>query len=87
VDVAIAGGGPAGLAAAAALHAADAALRVHVFEKSDLRARGAAVMVGANGLMALDAIDSSIVARLMDKAVNLKGAGAHAQAQKMKQEL
>ncbi len=43
VDVAIAGAGPAGLACAAALLRADPKLTVRLFERGDLRARGAAV--------------------------------------------
>lgn len=73
------GGGPAGLAAAAAIRKADPSLRVHVFEKTDMRARGAAVLVGANGLMALNAIDSSITNRLITQAITLEGAGEQQQ--------
>lgn len=53
VDVAIAGAGPAGLACAAALRRADPSLRVMLFEKTRMTGRGAAILVGVNGLKAL----------------------------------
>ena len=75
VDVAVVGAGPAGLAAAAALHMADPALKVHVFEKTNMTARGAAVLVGVNGLKALDAIGGGILDRLLAGATKLEGSG------------
>eukprot|EP00775_Hariotina_reticulata_P007829 gene7829-8026_t len=73
VDVAIAGGGPAGLAAAVALHKADPSLSIRVFEKTNMNARGAAVMVGVNGLLALNAIDPQLPEFLLRKAIRLEG--------------
>lgn len=75
VDVAVVGAGPAGLAAAAALRIADPSLRVHVFEKTNMTARGAAVLVGVNGLLALEAIGGGMVDKLLDKAITLEGSG------------
>jgi hypothetical protein len=37
--------------------------------------RGAAVLVGVNGLLALEAIDPSLVQGLLDKAITLEGSG------------
>jgi hypothetical protein len=76
VDVAIAGAGPAGLAAAAALRRADPSLTVHLFERGSMDARGAAILVGVNGLKALHAIDPTLVDRLLAKAIRLEGSGA-----------
>lgn len=74
-DVAIAGAGPAGLAAAAALRRANPNLDVRLFERSNMGARGAAVLVGVNGLLALEAIDKSLVDALLAKAIALDGSG------------
>lgn len=75
VDVAVVGAGPAGLAAAAALHIAKPSLRIHVFEKTSMTARGAAVLVGVNGLKALEAIGGEILERLLAGATKLDGSG------------
>jgi 2-polyprenyl-6-methoxyphenol hydroxylase-like FAD-dependent oxidoreductase len=75
VDVAIAGGGPAGLAAAVALQRADPSMSIHVFERTNMNARGAAVMVGVNGLLALNAIDPQLPKSLLSKAIRLEGSG------------
>jgi 2-polyprenyl-6-methoxyphenol hydroxylase-like FAD-dependent oxidoreductase len=75
VDVAIAGAGPAGLACAAALRRADPSLRVQLFEKTRLTGRGAAILVGINGLKALKAIDPAMLDDLLSKAIKLEGSG------------
>jgi 2-polyprenyl-6-methoxyphenol hydroxylase-like FAD-dependent oxidoreductase len=71
-DVAIAGGGPAGLAAAAALRAACPELRIKVFEKTEMTARGAAVLVGVNGLKALQAIDPTLLQNMQSRSIQLQ---------------
>ncbi|GBF88144.1 FAD NAD(P)-binding domain-containing protein [Raphidocelis subcapitata] len=73
LDVAIAGAGPAGLAAAAALRRADPSLRVGLFERTPMTARGAGVLVGVNGLLALNAINPAIVEGLLARAIKLEG--------------
>jgi ribulose 1,5-bisphosphate synthetase/thiazole synthase len=76
VDVAVVGGGPAGLAAAAALQVATAGRSsVHVFERSAMKARGAAIVVGVNGLKALHAISPALLDTLLANAIQLEGAG------------
>lgn len=75
VDVAVVGAGPAGLAAAAALHIANPSLSIHVFEKTNMTARGAAVLVGVNGLKALEAIGGGILDRMLAGATRLEGSG------------
>ena len=72
IDVAIAGGGPAGLAAAAAIRAACPELLVKVFEKTNMTARGAAVLVGVNGLKALRAIDPSLLQNMQGRSIQLQ---------------
>ncbi|KAL4444570.1 hypothetical protein ABPG77_002387 [Micractinium sp. CCAP 211/92] len=64
-DVAIVGGGPAGLAAAHAVLQARPDARVAVFERSDVRPRGATFGVCPNGLRALEAIRPDLKAALM----------------------
>jgi hypothetical protein len=49
---------------------------VHVFEKTAMTARGAAILVGVNGLKALQAIDPVLLDGLLAKATKLKGSGA-----------
>ncbi|KAI8473272.1 MAG: hypothetical protein J3K34DRAFT_411487 [Monoraphidium minutum] len=73
LDVAIAGAGPAGLACAVALRRADPSLRVHLFEKTAMTGRGAAILVGVNGLKALHAIDAGLTEDLLAKAIKLEG--------------
>ncbi|WIA35368.1 hypothetical protein OEZ86_003819 [Tetradesmus obliquus] len=73
-DVAVVGAGPAGLSAAAALRVATKGQKsVHVFEKTAMTARGAAILVGVNGLKALQAIDPQLLAGLLAKATKLEG--------------
>ncbi|PSC68944.1 Isovaleryl-dehydrogenase [Micractinium conductrix] len=60
IDVAIVGGGPAGLAAAKAITTASPGLRVAVYERSVMRPRGAVLGVQPNGVRALDAISPSL---------------------------
>jgi len=65
LDVAVVGGGPAGLAAALALRRAAPQLSVKVYEATpDMRPRGAGVMVHVNGWRAFDAIDRELGQRL-----------------------
>jgi shikimate 5-dehydrogenase len=76
VDVAVVGGGPAGLAAAAALQVATSGSKqIHVFEKTSMKARGAAILVGVNGLKALHAISPSLLDSMVANATKLEGAG------------
>lgn len=78
VDVAVVGGGPAGLAAAAALQVATSGSKeIHVFEKTSMKARGAAILVGANGLKALHAISPSLLDTMVANATKLEAAGGH----------
>lgn len=65
LDVAIAGGGPGGLAAAAAILRAAPGLSVAVLERSTLRPRGANVSLMPNGVHALAAIDPALAAQLL----------------------
>lgn len=75
-DVAIIGGGPAGLSAAAALRVATSGQKsVHVFEKTSMKARGAAILVGVNGLKALQAINPELLRGLLSRATKLEGSG------------
>lgn len=76
VDVAVVGGGPAGLAAAAALQVATAGKSVHVFERTAMKSRGAAIIIGVNGLKALHAISPALLDTLLANAIQLEGAGA-----------
>ncbi|KAL4436862.1 hypothetical protein ABPG75_004001 [Micractinium tetrahymenae] len=62
LDVAIVGGGPGGLAAAAAILTARPELRVAVFERSSLRPRGASLGLQPNGVRALGAISPKLEA-------------------------
>jgi hypothetical protein len=48
---------------------------VHVFEKTAMTARGAAILVGVNGLKALQAIDPVLLDGLLAKATKLEGSG------------
>ncbi|KAG2498560.1 hypothetical protein HYH03_003311 [Edaphochlamys debaryana] len=66
LDVAIVGGGPAGLATAAALLRAVPGVRLKVFEAAPAyREQGAGVLVQANGGRALEALDPRIMHRLV----------------------
>jgi hypothetical protein len=38
--------------------------------------KGAAVLVGVNGLLALEAIDKQMLQGLLEKAIRLEGSGA-----------
>lgn len=40
-----------------------------------MSAKGAAVLVGLNGLLALEAIDKALLQGLLDKAIKLEGSG------------
>lgn len=74
VDVAIVGGGPAGLAAAHAVlrHAPD--LSVRVFEGGrEYRAQGAGVLLNINGWRALEALKPSLRERLWQDSIRLQG--------------
>jgi hypothetical protein len=59
-----------------ALRRANPSLKVRVFERGAMAARGAAILVGVNGLKALDAIDPALLERLLSKAIRLEGSGA-----------
>lgn len=48
---------------------------VHLWERSSMRARGAAVLVGVNGLLALEAIDPAMLEGLLNKSIKLDGSG------------
>jgi hypothetical protein len=66
----------AGLSAAAALRVAtQGQTSVHGFEKTAMTARGAAILVGVNGLKALQAIDPVLLDGLLGKATKLEGSG------------
>lgn len=66
-----------GLSAAAALRVATQGQKsVHIFEKTAMTARGAAILVGVNGLKALQAIDPQLLDGLLAKATKLEGSGA-----------
>eukprot|EP00884_Botryococcus_braunii_P001462 jgi/Botrbrau1/11316/Bobra.0038s0077.1 len=68
LDVAIAGGGPGGLATAHALHRALPNLKIKVFEGTGkMTAQGAGVLVNLNGLAALQAIDPAIEQRIVER--------------------
>jgi hypothetical protein len=70
--------GAAGLSAAAALRVATQGQKsVHIFEKTAMTARGAAILVGVNGLKALQAIDPALLDALLAKATKLEGSGAY----------
>lgn len=49
--------------------------QVHVFERTNMSAKGAAVLVGVNGLLALEAIDKALLQGLLDKSIKLEGSG------------
>lgn len=69
IDVAIAGGGPAGLAAALAVRAALPGVSVKVFEAaSENREHGAGVLMNINGWRALQSIAPAAVPILDEKA-------------------
>ncbi|KAG2492707.1 hypothetical protein HYH03_009120 [Edaphochlamys debaryana] len=69
LDIAVVGGGPAGLAAALALLAAAPEAKVKVFEAAPAyREQGAGVLVQANGGRALEAIDPALLHRLVQRA-------------------
>ncbi|KAF6255561.1 hypothetical protein COO60DRAFT_1702741 [Scenedesmus sp. NREL 46B-D3] len=73
-DVAVVGAGPAGLSAAAALQVATQSQKlIHVFEKTAMTARGAAILVGPNGLKALHAVDPALLEGMLAKATKLEG--------------
>jgi hypothetical protein len=50
--------------------------QVHVFERTNMSHKGAAVLVGVNGLLALEAIDQQMLQGLLEKAIKLEGSGA-----------
>ncbi|KAI3426504.1 hypothetical protein D9Q98_008869 [Chlorella vulgaris] len=64
VDVAVIGGGPAGLSSAHAIRRANPDVTVAVFERSDIRPRGASFGVLPNGIRALEAIDPALLVSL-----------------------
>lgn len=61
------------MAAAAALKKADPDLKLHIFERTRMQHKGAAVLVGVNGLLALEAIDRDLLDGLLQKAIRLEG--------------
>ncbi|KAG2492949.1 hypothetical protein HYH03_008857 [Edaphochlamys debaryana] len=70
LDVAIIGGGPAGLAAAIALRSVMPDLRLKVFEAGpEATQQGAGVGVYANGARALETLDPRILHELVSRAV------------------
>ncbi|KAG2435279.1 hypothetical protein HXX76_007356 [Chlamydomonas incerta] len=74
LDVAIVGGGPAGLATAAALLRAKPSLRVKVFEASPaFRTQGSGVLLQTNGARALQAIHPGIMHRLTERGAITSG--------------
>eukprot|EP00877_Chromochloris_zofingiensis_P014712 jgi/Chrzof1/9495/Cz04g05090.t1 len=73
LDVAIVGGGPAGLAAACALRVVKPDLQIKVFERSKTIPQGAAVLVNINGQNALEAIDPELQSKLASRALRLQG--------------
>lgn len=48
---------------------------IHVFEKTAMTARGAAILVGPNGLKALHAVDPALLEGMLAKATKLEGSG------------
>lgn len=52
-----------------------ATMQVHVFERTAMTHKGAAVLVGVNGLLALEAIDHQLLEGLLAKAIRLEGSG------------
>lgn len=50
--------------------------QVHVFERTRMTHKGAAVLVGVNGLLALEAIDKQLLDGLLQQAIRLEGSGA-----------
>ncbi|CAL5227826.1 g10854 [Coccomyxa viridis] len=74
VDVAIAGGGPGGLAAAAAIVRALPDCRVKVFESApSYTPQGAGVLINLNGQNALEAIDPELFQRMKAQSVSVIG--------------
>lgn len=70
VDVAIVGGGPAGLATAAALRRAVPSATYHVFERARaMREIGASVALSPNGQKALAAIDPALLDAFQSRGV------------------
>ncbi|GLI63928.1 hypothetical protein VaNZ11_007063 [Volvox africanus] len=79
VDVAVVGGGPAGLAAAAALQrVVGSSMAIRVFEaRTPSGERGATVQVDVNGLRAIEAIDPCTVHRLYEQGILRAGMSIH----------
>jgi hypothetical protein len=50
-------------------------LQLHIFERTRMQHKGAAVLVGVNGLLALEAIDRDLLDGLLQKAIRLEGSG------------
>ncbi|KXZ49828.1 hypothetical protein GPECTOR_19g279 [Gonium pectorale] len=74
LDVAIVGGGPAGLAVALALLRVRPDLRLKVFEASpSYGAQGAGVAIASNGAKALEAIDPTLLHGLLRRATFISG--------------
>lgn len=71
VDVAIVGGGPAGLATANALLRVLPDLHVEVFERMPFSAMGAGVLLNVNGQNALEAIDPALYYHMLERSVVL----------------
>ncbi|GIL45976.1 hypothetical protein Vafri_3082 [Volvox africanus] len=79
VDVAVVGGGPAGLAAAAAIQrVVGRSTTIRVFEaRTPSGERGATVQVDVNGLRAIEAIDPCTVHRLYEQGILRAGMSVH----------
>ncbi|GIL94589.1 hypothetical protein Vretimale_825, partial [Volvox reticuliferus] len=79
VDVAVIGGGPAGLAAAAALQRiVGRSNTIRVFEaRTPSGERGATVQVDVNGMRAIEAIDLCTVHRLYEQGILRSGLSVH----------
>lgn len=54
-------------------------LQLHIFERTRMQHKGAAVLVGVNGLLALEAIDRDLLNGLLQKAIKLEGSGVSCQ--------